>query len=59
MGQKVSPRAQNGLKKRICILVELVDTRLSVELDVRRITVAGILHLMSGGAVTGGGPSSK
>ena len=44
---------------RICILVELVDTRLRVELDVRRITVPGILHLMSAGAVTGGGPSSK
>ena len=44
---------------RICILVELVDTRLGVELDVQRITVAGILHLMSAGAVTDGGPSSK
>ena len=44
---------------RISILVELVDTRLGVELNVRRITVAGILHLMSAGAVTGGGPSSK
>ena len=44
---------------RICILVELVDTRLGVELDVQRITVAGILHLMSVGAVTDGGPSSK
>ena len=44
---------------RICILVELVDTRLGVELDVQRITVAGILHWMSVGAVTDGGPSSK
>ena len=44
---------------RICILVELVDTRLGVALDVRRITVAGILHLMSAGAGTDGGPSSK
>ena len=34
-------------------------TVLGVELDVRRITVAGILHLMSVGAVTGGGPSSQ
>ena len=44
---------------RIRILVELVDTRLNVELDVQRITVAGILHLMSARAVTDGGPSSK
>ena len=44
---------------RICALVELVVTRLGVELDVRRITVAGILHLMSAGAVTGAGRSSK
>ena len=40
-------------------LVELVDTRLGLELDVQRITVAAILHLMSAGAVTDGGPSSK
>ena len=44
---------------RICILVELVDTRLGVDLDVRRITEAGILHFMIAGAVTGGDPSSK
>ena len=43
----------------ICILVKLVDTRLGVALDVRCITVAGILHLMSAGAVTDGGLSSK
>ena len=49
----------NRVCGRICILVELVDTRLGVALDVRRITVAGILHLMSAGAVTDGGPSSK
>ena len=44
---------------RMSIRVELVDTRLGVELNVQRITVAGILHLMSVGAVTDGGPSSK
>ena len=49
----------NRVFGQICILVELVDTRLGVELEMRRITAAGILHLMSAGAVTGDGPSSR